>query len=123
MEDELEEGQEVEVVCTGRDARGHVKVSRKALLAPPGSSAAPLRSQQQQQPPPPPQQQQQRQRQEKSNLQPPTLPPPQEPPAAQQQQQRSPGAGARPRCLQCSVPAQARRRSLLDICGVQPAQL
>ena len=34
MEEELEEGQELDVVCKGRDARGHVKVSRKALLDP-----------------------------------------------------------------------------------------
>lgn len=37
VEDELEEGEELEVMCQGRDARGHVKVSRKALLAPQGT--------------------------------------------------------------------------------------
>ena len=35
MEDVVAEGDEVKVMCIGRDARGHVKVSRRALLAKP----------------------------------------------------------------------------------------
>ena len=35
VEDVLAEGDELSVVCLGRDARGHVKVSRRALLANP----------------------------------------------------------------------------------------
>ncbi|CAL8469255.1 g8796 [Coccomyxa elongata] len=45
VEDELEEGEELQVLCQGRDSRGHVKVSRKALLPlPPGSGAPPASS-------------------------------------------------------------------------------
>ena len=33
VEDVLAEGDVVNVMCIGRDARGHVKVSRRALLA------------------------------------------------------------------------------------------
>ena len=33
VEDILAEGDVVNVMCIGRDARGHVKVSRRALLA------------------------------------------------------------------------------------------
>ena len=40
VEDVLQVGQEVDVVCTGRDAKGHLMVSRKALLSPPSGSAA-----------------------------------------------------------------------------------
>lgn len=35
VEDILAEGDEVNVKCLGRDARGHVKVSRRALLRAP----------------------------------------------------------------------------------------
>jgi hypothetical protein len=48
VEEELSEGQELEVLCNGRDARGHVKVSRKALLPAPAPDQAPSS------PPPPP---------------------------------------------------------------------
>ncbi len=44
VEDELEEGEELQVLCQGRDSRGHVKVSRKALLPPPAGSGAPTAS-------------------------------------------------------------------------------
>lgn len=40
VEDVLQVGQEVDVVCTGRDAKGHLMVSRKALLSPPSGGAA-----------------------------------------------------------------------------------
>ena len=40
VEDVLQVGQEVDVVCTGRDAKGHLMVSRKALLGPPSGGAA-----------------------------------------------------------------------------------
>ena len=33
IEDALREGQQVEVLCLGKDAKGHIKVSRKAVLA------------------------------------------------------------------------------------------
>ena len=35
VEDILSEGDELDVKCLGRDARGHVKVSRRALLSAP----------------------------------------------------------------------------------------
>lgn len=41
VEDELEEEEVLDVLCQGRDSRGHVKVSRKALLAPPEGPGAP----------------------------------------------------------------------------------
>ena len=89
VEDEVVEGQELEVMCKGRDARGHVKVSRKALLEVPqaASPAPPGRQQPQQQQPQPQQAQQQ------SKLETPAVPPQQELPAAPQPSQRSPGAG------------------------------
>ena len=40
VEDVLQVGQEVDVVCTGRDAMGHLMISRKALLSPPSGGAA-----------------------------------------------------------------------------------
>ena len=40
VEDVLQVGQEVDVVCTGRDAKGHLMVSRKALLSPASGGAA-----------------------------------------------------------------------------------
>ena len=36
MEDVLAEGDELDVMCLGRDGRGHVKVSRRVLLSRPG---------------------------------------------------------------------------------------
>ena len=36
VEDVLAEGDELDVMCLGRDSRGHVKVSRRALLGRPG---------------------------------------------------------------------------------------
>lgn len=38
VEDALSVGEEVEVLCLGRDARGNIKVSRKALLAKQGAA-------------------------------------------------------------------------------------
>ena len=36
VEDVLAEGDELDVMCLGRDSRGHVKVFRRALLGRPG---------------------------------------------------------------------------------------
>ena len=37
-EDELSVGQQLEVMCLGKDNRGHVRLSRKAVLPPPDST-------------------------------------------------------------------------------------
>lgn len=44
IQDALREGEQVEVLCLGRDAKGQVKVSRKAVLAREAAQAGAKRS-------------------------------------------------------------------------------